>query len=48
MKIGICSIAFKDERIEEIIPKVAKLGYEGIQIWGKHLQDYLKRGNREI
>ena len=33
-----CSIAFRNETIEEILPKVAAIGYEGIEIWGGHVE----------
>ena len=35
--ICFCSIAFRTEPIEEIIPKLARLGYQGVEIWGHHI-----------
>jgi sugar phosphate isomerase/epimerase len=37
--VCFCSIAFRDEPIEQIIPKLARLGYDGVEIWGNHLKD---------
>jgi len=45
-KTSFCSIADKGERIEEMIPVIARLGYDGIEIWGPHLEDYLDRGHK--
>lgn len=33
-----CSIAFRDEAIESIIPKLAKIGYDGVEIFGGHIE----------
>ncbi|MFA4945413.1 MAG: sugar phosphate isomerase/epimerase [Lentisphaeria bacterium] len=32
-----CSIAFRGEPLEAIIPKLAAIGYDGIEVWGNHL-----------
>ena len=40
MKISLCSISFREQPLEEVISKTAKLGYEGIEIFGEHIQDY--------
>lgn len=41
MKISFCSIAFRktDQPLTAIIPMLAKIGYDGIEIWGNHLTD---------
>jgi sugar phosphate isomerase/epimerase len=45
MRTSFCSIGLKDENIRHIIPQVAEIGYEGIEIWGQHLEKYLAEGN---
>jgi len=35
--VCFCSIAFRKEPIEEIIPKLARLGYDGVEVWGQHI-----------
>jgi 3-dehydroshikimate dehydratase len=42
MKTSFCSIALRDEQIKFVIPKVAAIGYDGIEIWGQHLEDYMQ------
>ncbi|MDP1808789.1 MAG: sugar phosphate isomerase/epimerase [Actinomycetota bacterium] len=39
MKISFCSIAFRktDEPLTAIIPSLAEIGYDGVEIWGNHL-----------
>lgn len=39
MKISFCSIAFRktDETLTAIIPSLAEIGYDGVEIWGNHL-----------
>jgi len=39
MKISFCSIAFRktDEPLTAIIPRLAEIGYDGVEIWGNHL-----------
>lgn len=32
------SIAFRNEPIESVIPKLARLGYDGVEIWSGHLR----------
>ncbi|HEX21661.1 MAG TPA: sugar phosphate isomerase/epimerase, partial [Actinobacteria bacterium] len=41
MKISFCSIAFRKspKTILEIIPIIADLGYDAIEIWGNHFND---------
>jgi len=43
IKIGYCSIGMREEKIEDIIPRLAALGYEGIELWYPHVEDYEKR-----
>src|SRR3990172_6512326 len=40
MKLSFCSIAFRntDEPLTEIIPRLAEIGYDGIEIWANHLR----------
>jgi sugar phosphate isomerase/epimerase len=45
MRTSFCSIGLKDENIRHIIPQVAEIGYEGIEIWGTHLDKFLAEGN---
>lgn len=33
-----CTIAFRTEAIEEILPRLAKIGYDGVEIWGNHVE----------
>lgn len=42
-KTSYCSIALRDLPLEEVIEKIGPLGYDGLEIWGPHLEDYLKR-----
>ncbi len=35
---SFCSIAFRDESIEEIIPKLASAGYDAVEVWGNHVE----------
>lgn len=39
MKFSFCSIAFRKtgETLTEIIPRLAEVGYEGVEIWANHL-----------
>ena len=32
-----CSLAFRDQPIEEIIPRLAEIGYDGVEIFAKHI-----------
>ncbi|NLS78488.1 MAG: DUF362 domain-containing protein [Chloroflexi bacterium] len=41
---SICSIAWRAAPLREIIPLVAQAGYEGIELWGPHVQRYLDEG----
>jgi 3-dehydroshikimate dehydratase len=36
-QVCFCSIAFRDEPIVDIVPRLAKLGYDGVEVWGKHI-----------
>jgi len=40
MKLCFCSIAFRNDPIETIVPRLAKLGYDAVEIWANHLQGY--------
>lgn len=35
MKLGLCTIAFEERPIEEVIGIAADYGFEGIEVWGK-------------
>lgn len=39
MKISVCSVGWRrtDRHISEIIPRVSALGFDGIELWGRHL-----------
>jgi sugar phosphate isomerase/epimerase len=39
---SMCSIAWRDEPIESIIPLVARAGYLGLEAWGPHLDRYVQ------
>ncbi len=41
MKISLCSIGFRRtaKPLSDVIPIVADLGYDGIEIWGEHFQN---------
>jgi sugar phosphate isomerase/epimerase len=45
LRTSFCSIALRDENIRHIIPQVAQTGYEGVEIWGTHLEKYREEGN---
>ena len=47
MLLSFCSIAFRGSRIDDIIPRIAELGYDGIEIWGNHVEEFHRR-NGEI
>jgi len=42
MKVSFCTIAFRHRPmlLEDMIFIISKLGYDGIEIWGKHLKGY--------
>ena len=33
-----CSIAFRDEDLKDIIPRLAVIGYDGVEVWGNHVE----------
>ena len=35
MKLGLCTIAFQEKPLEEVIDIAADYGFEGIELWGK-------------
>ena len=35
MKLGLCTIAFRDRPLEEVISIAADYGFDGIEIWGQ-------------
>lgn len=35
--ISCCSIGFREELIEAIIPRLARIGYDAVEIWGNHI-----------
>lgn len=35
--LTFCSIAFRDEAIEAIIPRLAQIGYDAVEIWANHV-----------
>jgi sugar phosphate isomerase/epimerase len=35
MKLGLCSIAFQDKPLEEVIDIAAEYGFDGVEVWGK-------------
>lgn len=37
-KLCFCSIAFRDTPIAAIVPRLAELGYDGVEVWGPHLE----------
>lgn len=40
MKFGLCTIANKDEPVEEVLSVAAEAGYDGVEIWGRdHVGD---------
>jgi 3-dehydroshikimate dehydratase len=43
MLISFCSIAFRESKIEDLVPGIARLGYDGIEIWGNHLMEFHRR-----
>ena len=40
MKLSFCSIAFRklEDPLTSIIPRLAEIGYAGVEVWGKHLR----------
>lgn len=43
IKIGYCSLGMRDKKIEDVIEIIAKIGYQGVELWFPHLEDYEKR-----
>ncbi len=43
-RTSMCSIAWKEASLQEIVPIVAGAGYEGIELWGPHVQRFLDEG----
>ncbi|MBN1401320.1 MAG: TIM barrel protein, partial [Anaerolineae bacterium] len=39
---AMCSIAWREEPIEHVIPKVAGAGYAGLEAWGPHVERYFE------
>ncbi len=41
MKVGLCTIAFQDRPLEDVISIASDYGFDGIEIWGKppHMPD---------
>ena len=35
MKLGLCTIAFQEKPLEEVIDIAADYGFDGIELWGK-------------
>ena len=35
MKLGLCTIAFRDRPLEEVISIADDYGFDGIEIWGQ-------------
>ena len=35
MKVGLCTIAFQDRPLEEVIAIASAYGFDGVEIWGK-------------
>ena len=35
MKLGLCTIAFQEKPLEEVIDIAADHGFDGIEVWGK-------------
>ncbi|MGI6381052.1 MAG: sugar phosphate isomerase/epimerase family protein [Anaerolineae bacterium] len=42
MKPSICSIAWRDEPIEVVLPIAAQAGYLGVEVWQPHVQRHLE------
>ncbi len=38
MRYCFCSIAFRGTPIEEIVTRLAKIGYDAVEIWWKHIE----------
>lgn len=37
MRLCFCSIAFRDQPIEDLLPRLGDLGYDAVEVWGRHL-----------
>lgn len=46
MRAAMCSIAWRDEAIEDVAPRVAAAGYAGIEVWGPHVDRLIAEGGR--
>jgi len=40
-RLSYCSIGMRNSPLEEVIHQIGKLGYDGIEIWAPHLEEYL-------
>lgn len=43
--ISLCSIAFRSEPIESLIPKIAEIGFDAVEVFGDHIEG---RGDPEL
>ena len=41
MKVGLCTIAFRERSLEDVISIASDYGFDGVEIWGKppHMPD---------
>ncbi len=46
VRAAMCSIAWRDERIQDVAPRVAAAGYAGIEVWGPHVDRLSAEGGR--
>lgn len=38
-ELNFCSIAFRNEPLEQVIPRLAGIGYDGVEVFFKHVED---------
>lgn len=46
MRASMCSIAWRNDPIESVAPRVAAAGYAGIEVWGPHVDRWVAEGGR--
>lgn len=46
IRAAMCSIAWRDEPIQDVAPRVAAAGYVGIEVWGPHVDRLVTEGGR--
>ncbi len=46
MRAAMCSIAWREDAIQKVAPRVAAAGYAGIEVWGPHVDRLVAEGGQ--